>query len=87
MFDENVADFSGITNECDRLVVGSIIHKAFTEVNEVGTEAVAATSVEKVDRCPPPVFNANHPFSFLICDQETKLILFMGKVEDPSRTQ
>eukprot|EP00112_Aurelia_sp_Birch-Aquarium-sp1_P022854 Seg659.5 transcript_id=Seg659.5/GoldUCD/mRNA.D3Y31 product="Serpin B6" protein_id=Seg659.5/GoldUCD/D3Y31 len=87
MFNENVADFSGITKECDRLVVGSIIHKAFIEVNEVGTEAVAATSVEIMERCLPTVFNANHPFLFLICDKETKLILFMGKVEDPSRAK
>lgn len=87
MFNEDVADFSGITKECDRLVVGSIIQKAFIEVNEVGTEAVAATSVEIMDRCLPTVFNANHPFLFLICDKETKLILFMGKVEDPSRAK
>lgn len=88
MFSDRDADFSGITEEKPGLKVGSVVQKAFIEVNEEGTEAAAATAVIMVLRCAiqiPLVFNADHPFLFLICDKETKLIMFIGKVEDPSK--
>ena len=86
MFDDVLADFSGITKE-RLLKVKCILQKAFLEVDEEGTEAAAATAVVMKTRCMPlrPIeFNANHPFVFFIADTETKAILFWGKVQDPT---
>ena len=81
------ADFSGMDGT-KSLSVGDVIHKAFIEVNEEGTEAAAATAVvEKAmasaHEPPTPVFNADHPFIFLIQDRESGNILFMGRVDNP----
>ncbi len=80
-------DFSGISD--DNLFVSSAIHKAFVDVNEEGTEAAAATGItvdQQSDRISElPIFRADHPFIFLIQDNETGLILFMGKVSDPTK--
>jgi serpin B len=82
------ADFSGINGRKD-LFISEIIHQAFVDVNEKGTEAAAATSVlmPTMARDAPrtPVFDADHPFLFLIQDVETGNILFMGRVSDPSK--
>jgi serpin B len=84
------ADFSGIS-EADKLFLSKVIHQAFVDVTEGGTEAAAATAV--VLRPPPgpgggggpqAVFRADHPFLFLIRDQRTGSILFLGRVTDPS---
>jgi serpin B len=87
-FDQDNADLSGIANIPPRLFVTAAIHKAFVEVNEEGTEAAAATgigvSVTSLGH-EPPVFRADHPFVFLIQDNETGLILFMGKISDPTK--
>ena len=90
MFSDAVADFSGITSEKPGLKVKSVIQKAFIEVNEEGTEAAAATAVVMLNNCatrmrPPITFKADRPFVFLICDYKTNIILFMGKVMDPSK--
>jgi serpin B len=80
-----LADFSGMTGKQD-LFISSVLHKAFVEVNEEGTEAAAATAViMTMNIAPPPEleFNANHPFIFLIQHKETGNILFMGKVYNP----
>jgi serpin B len=53
------------------------------EVNEVGTEAAAATAVGMVETSIKPSFNANHPFIFIIQDRESGKILFLGRVVDP----
>ena len=82
----NSADFSGING--GGLSIGRVIHKAVVDVNEEGTEAAAATAVIMWDNCiepPVPVFNADPPFIFLIQDNETGNILFMGKVADPTK--
>lgn len=87
MFDEFKADFSGITLSPERLYVSHVIHKAFVEVNEKGTEAAAATAV--VMMAPAgmvvmkPIFCADHPFLFLICLKNSGAILFMGRVTNP----
>ena len=90
MFSDAVADFSGITSEKPGIKVNSVIQKAFIDVNEEGTEAAAATAVVMTFGCampmlPPITFKADRPFVFLICDNKTNIILFMGKVMDPSK--
>lgn len=80
------ADFSGMTGK-QGLNIDQVIHKAFVEVNEEGTEAAAATAV--VTRfaslaAEPKIFTADHPFVFLIQDNETGNILFVGRVSDPT---
>jgi serpin B len=81
------ADFSGIGEE--PLKISEVVHKAFVEVNEEGTEAAAATAVGMV-LCPvssrpvqPKVFQADHPFLFFIRDRNTNAVLFCGRVLDP----
>jgi len=81
------ADFSGISKEPD-IFVSDVIHKAFVEVNEKGTEAAAVTALRVVGasigpRKEPPIFRADHPFLFLIQDSQTKTILFIGKLMNP----
>ena len=65
-----------------------MIHKAFVEVNEEGTEAAATTGVAVGSLIMPsgdvtPVFRADHPFVFAICDVRTGLVLFMGRMTQP----
>ena len=78
------ADFSGMTGKKD-LFISHVLHKAFVEVNEEGTEAAAATAVvmELEAAMPVPVFRADHPFVFIIRDNRTGGILFMGRVMNP----
>jgi serpin B len=82
------ADFTGIT-EARELYVTDVIHKAYVKVNEEGTEAAAATGVVVGGTSAPehPVFRADHPFLFLIRDNVTGSILFMGRVVDPTATE
>ena len=80
------ADFSGMTGAKD-LFLSAVIHKAFVDVNEQGTEAAAATAavmnLTAAMPQPVPVFRADHPFLFLIRDNRTGSILFMGRVAHP----
>ena len=79
------ADFSGM-NGFGGLFIGKVLHKTFIEVNEEGTEAAAATTVHMFETAMPgqsKVFDADHPFMYLIQHKETGTILFMGKVVDP----
>lgn len=75
------ADFTGISNS--GLYIDKAIHKAFVDVNEKGTEAAAATAIVMAESAPPS-FRADHPFIFIIQDNETGIILFIGKVVDPT---
>lgn len=79
------ADFSGMTGEKD-LAISAVVHKAYVDVNEEGTEAAAATAVvlEKLMARPIPTFIADHPFAFLIRERSTATILFMGRLVDPN---
>jgi len=75
------ADFSGITTT-HPLSIDDVIHKAFVQVNEEGTEAAAATAV-KMKRGPVlDSFRADRPFIYLIQDHATGAILFMGRLVD-----
>jgi serpin B len=79
------ADFSGMTGNRD-LFISAVVHKAFVNVDEEGTEAAAATGVTmKLTSIgpPPTVFKADHPFIFLIRDNLTGSILFLGRFENP----
>lgn len=82
------ADFSGMTGKRD-LFISQVIHQAFVEVNEEGTEAAAATAVimEKGISVGPrtPVFRADHPFIFIIQEKATGNILFLGRVINPNK--
>ncbi len=85
-FDPNQADFSGISGTRD-LFIGAAVHKAFVEVNEKGTEAAAATGISvgvTSMPMPPKIFRADHPFIFLIRENASGKILFMGRICDPS---
>jgi serpin B len=81
-FDAHAADFSGIDGRRD-LFISAAIHQAFVEVNEEGTEAAAATGVVVGITSVPVAFVADHPFLFLIHDNVTGSILFMGRLMDP----
>ena len=82
------ADFSGIDGRRD-LALADVVHKAFVDVSEEGTEAAAATGAigVLVSAVIPDhtVFRADHPFLFLIRDTRAGLILFAGRLADPSR--
>ena len=83
------ANFSGMDGARD-LYITAVIHKAFVEVNEEGTEAAAATGVMvgamAITRpISEYVFRADHPFLFLIRDVHSGSILFLGRVTDPTR--
>jgi len=81
------ADLSGMGGKPGDLYVSDIIHQAFVEVNEEGTEAAAATVVVVgATAMPGPEieFKADHPFIFLIQENETGNILFFGLVKDPT---
>ena len=80
-----VADFSGIDGEQD-LYVSFVLHKAWGQVNEAGTEAAAATVIGVVGTVIgfEPIFRADHPFLFLIRDTQTGSVLFLGRLTNPS---
>ena len=78
------ADFSGMDGT-KKLYIAAVLHKAFVEVNEEGTEAAAATAVVIRTRSARryPSFRADHPFLFLIRDKATGSILFLGRYAEP----
>ncbi len=79
------ADFSGMDGTKD-LFIANVIHQAFIDVNEEGTEAAAATGVVmELKAAMPTVFRADHPFIFMIQERETNNILFLGRVIDPTQ--
>lgn len=83
-FDENRANFSGMDGTTE-LYLSGVFHKAFVEVDESGTEAAAASWVVVKTRSMPDRFIANHPFIFLIRDNATGAILFLGRIIDPTK--
>jgi len=92
----NGADFTGIHNTevlAQRLYITAVIHKAYLDVNEEGTEAAAATAIpvspaeaphQRREMVPfTPTFKADRPFLLLIRHNATGTILFMGRVANP----
>jgi serpin B len=81
------ADFTGMSGtEGKRLFISAVVHKAFVDVNEEGTEAAAATAVvvSILSARITPVFRADHPFVFLIRDNRSGSVLFMGRLTNPT---
>jgi serpin B len=95
-FNRHKADFSGINGrkppDEDSLFLSAVLHKAFVEVHEEGTEAAAATAVLSPPTAarfsmpqPVPIFRADHPFLYAIRERKSGIILFLGRMADPSR--
>ncbi|XP_050986640.1 leukocyte elastase inhibitor-like [Labeo rohita] len=85
VFDGQKVNLSGMSPNND-LVVSKVIHKAFVEVNEEGTEAAAATGIVISTLSmpsPPKTFNADHPFLFFIRHNPSNSILFYGRFCSP----
>ena len=90
-FDPIRSDFSGVTDHPEGLSISDVIHDAWVKVNEEGTEAAAATSMDLLcddsseDEPPEAIpFHIDRPFVFLIRDDETGAVLFMGRIMDPT---
>lgn len=79
------ADFTGMATR-EKLYITAVLHKAFVDVNEAGTEAAASTAIVIGTRSLPPSanFHADHPFLFLIRDNQSGSILFVGRVSNPA---
>lgn len=84
-FTSGVADFSGMDGTRD-LYIGDVLHKAFIDVAEKGTEAAAATAVTMGATSMPIGLRiaADRPFLYFLRDQPTGALLFMGRVLDPT---
>ncbi|XP_023775558.1 serpin B12-like isoform X2 [Cyanistes caeruleus] len=84
IFTESKVDLSAMTS-AKSLVLSNVVHKAYVEVNEEGTEAAAGTGASIVRRSLPltEVFMANHPFLFFIRHNPTNTIVFFGKLCSP----
>lgn len=87
-FTPGSADFSGMT-DADSLFISQVIHKAFISVDEVGTEAAAATAVVMAREAamvtePDVILTVDRPFFFAIRDVSTGTVLFAGRVLDPT---
>jgi serine protease inhibitor len=83
-FEEGGADFTRI-NPDDRLFISRVIHQTFIDVQEEGTEAAAATIVEMEYTAIPEIniFRADKPFLYLIKENSTGAVMFMGSVGKP----
>ncbi|XP_060261301.1 serpin B12 isoform X2 [Ovis aries] len=84
IFDETKADLTGISPS-PSLYLSKVVHKTFVEVDENGTQAVAASGVVGMEKSSPSweTFNANRPFLFFIRHNKTQTILFYGRVCSP----
>ncbi|MFZ6734220.1 serpin family protein [Undibacterium sp. Ji42W] len=86
-FDASKADFSGISGNRE-LSISGVVHKAFINVDEKGTEAAAATGVligvTSINVTQPLKLTLDRPFLFMIRDRQTGLIIFMGKLMNPA---
>ncbi len=78
------ADFSGISPS-ESLSISAVLHKAFINVDEMGTEAAAVSAVEMSISEPQSdtSFRADHPFLFVLRHRSTTSILFLGRILDP----
>jgi serpin B len=80
------ADFSGINGKRD-LFISGVVHQAYVDMNEQGTEAAAATGVtmRALSLRRAEVLRVDHPFLFFIVERQTGTLLFLGRVADPTK--
>jgi serpin B len=88
IFNPAEANLSGLHSSREHLFVSEVMHKAFVDVNEEGTEAAAATAVvvgraSAAAPAPPKVFRADRPFVFAIRENATGAVLFLGRFTGP----
>ncbi len=85
-FDQFRANFTGMADPSN-IWIGRVIHKAFLEIDEEGTEAAAATVVEMLESAVPvpghPTIFVNRPYIFAIRENHSGTILFIGKIIEP----
>jgi serpin B len=90
-FEEDVADLSDMLEGRGRtdLVLEHVFHKAVIEVNEEGTEAAASSACVMRFICyrRPVNFVADHPFAFFVGEEVSGVIVFMGHVLDPTKSE
>ena len=86
VFDSNKADLSGIAKggKGGHLFVDEVYHQAFVSVNEKGTEAAAATGIVVTTKSGPKTFKCDHPFLFMIVENQFGNVLFEGSLSNPS---
>lgn len=85
----DLADFSGIS-AVKGLKIGNVLHQVYLAVDETGSEAAAATAISINttairEQKPPVIFQADHPFLYIIYEKTTGIILFIGRVADPNK--
>ena len=85
-FSAGLADFSKMRSQND-IFISRVLHKSFVEVNEEGTEAAAVTVVEMSYTSVGPIQGfsmiVNRPFLFVIRENRSGTIMFMGKIVNP----
>ena len=90
LFDPLNANLTGLTDDV-RLAITEVFHKSYLNVYENGTEASSATGMVAVATAAevpsPVVFNADHPFAFIIRENPTGTILFAGRYMGPDQNQ
>ncbi len=83
-FDPNQADFTNMGSKKNNLYISLVRHKTFLQIDELGTQAGAATSVEMREvSAPLNLLNFNRPFVYAVIDTQTGLPLFIGAMENP----
>ena len=75
------ADFSNLTDQ--NISIATVIHEAWVEVSETGTEAAAATGITAFETSMPEEIRIDRAFAFTIQDDLTGAVLFMGRVSNP----
>jgi serpin B len=83
-FDDRRADFTPMSPVRDDLFLSRVQHDTYIKVDEVGTEAAAATAVGVGVTSAPPELAFDHPFLVVIRERDTGTILFLGVVRDPA---
>ncbi|MGE0266805.1 MAG: serpin family protein [Candidatus Obscuribacterales bacterium] len=88
-FDPNRADFKKMASIDENILIDEVFHKTFMEVNEEGTEAAAVTAVQMaratamMNPVRPFDMVLDRPFFFVLRDNKTGTVLFLGHVMDP----
>jgi serine protease inhibitor len=83
-FNPDLADFTKMYKGPESLFISQVKHKTFVQVDEEGTEAAAVTSVEIAMTSAPPWMRVDRPFVFVIRENKSQTILFIGKIVEPT---